>query len=78
MGGIERLMAALSTHADHTGVVKAACGALGNIGWTDRALQKSIKDAGAEEVLRAAVARANATGDTIESGQHLLDKLSKL
>ena len=77
-GGIERLMAALRTHADHTGVVKAACGALGNIGWTDRALQKSIKDAGAEEVLRAAVARANATGDTIESKQHLLDKLSKL
>ena len=71
-------MAALSRHADHAGVVGAGCGALGNIGWTDKALQKSIKDAGAEEVLRAAVARAHATEDTIESGQELLDKLSKV
>ena len=52
--------------------------ALGNIGWSDKALQKSIKDAGAEEMLRAAVARSNATKDTKKWGQKLLDKLSKL
>ena len=77
-GGIERLMAALRTHADHAGVVEAACGVLGNVGWTDKALQKSIKDAGAEKVLHAAVARANATGNTKQWGQQLLGKLSKL
>ena len=77
-GGIERLMAALSTHAGHAGVVGAACGALYNIGRSDRTLQHSIKDAGAEELLRAAVARSNATAKTKENGRKLLNKLIKL
>ena len=77
-GGIERLMAALSTHAGHAGVAEKACGTLYNIGRSDRTLQHSIKDAGAEELLRAAVARSNATAETKEKGRKLLNKLIKL
>ena len=77
-GGIGRLLAALDKHAEHAGVVDRACGALGNIGNSDEALQKSIKGAGAEQLVRAAVGRSNASSNTRKWGQRLLDKLAQL
>ena len=59
-------------------VMEQACMALGNIGWSDKALQKRIKDAGAEPVVRAALAAPDATHETKKWGQRLLDKLGKV
>ena len=59
-------------------VVERACAALCNNGWSDKALQKSIKDAGAVKFVRAAVGRSDATADTKKWGQRLLDKLTEL
>ena len=73
-GGIRRLLAALDKHAEHAGVVERACGALGNIGNSDEALQKSIT----EQLVRAAVGRSNASSNTRKWGQRLLDKLTEL
>ena len=44
---------------------------------SDEALQKRIKDAGAEPLVRAAVAAPDATDATKEQGQELLDELGK-
>ena len=77
-GGIPLILAALDNHAKHAGVVEQACWALYNIGWSDKTVQKSIKDAGASKLVRAAVARLDATADTKKYGQMLLDKLAQL
>ena len=77
-GGIRRLLAALDNHAKHAGVVELACWALNNIGWSDKTLQKSIKDAGAEKLVRTAVGWSDATANTKKHGQMLLDRLAKL
>ena len=77
-GGIPLILAALDNHAKHAGVVENACWALCNIGWSDKTVQKSIKDAGASKLVRAAVARLDATADTKKYGQMLLDKLAQL
>ena len=77
-GGIPLILAALDKHAEHAAVVEQACGALCNIGWSDKVLQKSIKAAGAVKLLRAAVGRSDATADTKELGQQLLNRLGRL
>ena len=77
-GGIPLILAALDNHAKHAGVVELACWALNNIGWSDKTLQKSIKDAGAEKLVRTAVGWSDATADTKMYGQILLDKLAQL
>ena len=77
-GGIPLILAALDNHAKHAGVVENACLALCSIGWSDKTVQKSIKDAGAEKLVRAAVGWSDATAKTKEYGQELLDKLAKL
>ena len=77
-GGIRLILAALDKHAEHAGVVEQACGALCSTGNSDKALQKSIKDAGAEQLVRAAVGRSNASSNTRKWGQRLLDKLAQL
>ena len=68
----------MEEHQANAEVMQRACWALGNIGWSDQALQKRIKDAGAEPLVRAAVAAPDATDDTKEQGQMLLDKLGKV
>jgi hypothetical protein len=77
-GGIEAVVRALGEHQANAAVMEEACGALFNIGWSDQALQKRIKDAGAEPLVRAAVAAPDASEDTKEEGQELLDRLDKL
>lgn len=77
-GGIEALTAVLHEHAANAEVKQYACGALYNIGWSDRALQKRIREAGAEPVVRAAVNAPDATADTRKQGQRLLDKLAEV
>ena len=74
-GGIEAVVRVMRKHRANAAVIQEACGALGNIGWSDEALQKRIKDAGAEPLVRAAVAAPDATDATKEKGQKLLDKL---
>ena len=50
----------MGEHQAKAAVMQQACLALGNIGWSDEALQKRIKDAGAESLVRAAVAAPDA------------------
>ena len=80
-GGIEALTAVLHEHAANAEVMQYACWALCYIGVggrSDRALQKRIREAGAEPVVRAAVNAPDATADTREKGQWLLDKLAEV
>ena len=77
-GGIEAVVRVMGEHQANAAVMQRACRALGNIGWSDEALQQRIKDAGAEPLVRAAVAAPDATDATKEKGQKLLDKLGKV
>ena len=77
-GAIPLILAALDIHAKDAGVVENACWALCNIGSSDKALQKSIKDAGAETLVRAAVDSSDATAKTREKGQMLLDRIAQV
>ena len=77
-GGIEAVVRVMGEHQANAAVMEQACWALGNIGWSDEALQKRIKDAGAESLVRSAVAAPDATDKTKEQGQRLLDKLGKV
>ena len=74
-GGIEAVVRVLGEHQANAAVMERACWALAKIGWPYPALQKRIKDAGAEPLVRAAVAAPDATRDTKRFGQELLDKL---
>ena len=76
--GIEAVVRVMGEHQANAAVMQQACGALFNIGYSDQALQKRIKDAGAEPLVRAAVAAPDATDATKEYGQRLLDKLGKV
>ena len=55
-GGIEAVVRVMRQHQANAEVMEQACWALHNIGWSDKALQKRIKDAGAEPLVRTAVA----------------------
>ena len=77
-GGIEALVRVMGEHQANAAVMENACFALYNIGRSDEALQKRINDAGAEPLVRAAVAAPDATDATKEYGQKLLDKLGKV
>ena len=71
----------MGEHQANAAVMQQACWALCNIGTgpgSDEALQKRIKDAGAEPLVRAAVAAPDATDATKFEGQMLLDKLGKV
>ena len=74
-GGIEAVVRVMGEHQAKAAVMQQTCRALCNIGWSDEALQKRIKDAGAEPLVRAAVAAPDATDKTKEQGQMLLGKL---
>ena len=67
-GGIEAVVRVLGEHQANAAVMQQACLALHSIGSSDQALQKRIKDAGAEPLVRAAVAAPDATDDTKEQG----------
>ena len=77
-GGIAAVVRVMGEHQADAAVMEHACGALGIIGWSDEALQKRIKDAGAEPLVRAAVAASDATDATKKHGQKLLNKLGKV
>ena len=60
-------------------MVEKACGSVMNLSANaDEMLQKSIKGAGADQLVRAAVGRSNASSNTRKLGQRLLDKLAQL
>ena len=77
-GGIDAVVRVMGEHQANAAVMEEACWALRSIGGSDEALQKRIKDAGAEPLVRAAVAAPDATDDTKREGQWLLDKLGKV
>ena len=77
-GGIEAVVRVLGEHQANAAVMQEACGALCLIGFWDEALQKRIKDAGAEPLVRAAVAAPDATDATKSEGQYLLFNLGKV
>ena len=74
-GGIEALVRVLGEHQGNAAVMEQACRALSNIVCSDQKLQKRMKDAGAEPLVRAAVAGPDATDATKEMGQKLLAKM---
>ena len=69
---------ALIKHVDHPTMVQGACRVLTLLGTSDQALQRRIKEAGAEPLLRAAIAMPNATDKTKCWAKELLEKLGKL
>jgi len=79
-GGIAAVVTAMRTHAGqgHEGLQEMGCRALGNLGWSDLALQKRIKDEGGEGVVKAAVTAAGATAKCVDSGYRLLGKLARV
>ena len=75
--GIEDILKAMHNHQNHTGVQERACGVLDNLAWSDKTIQKCIKDAGAMDLVEAAIA-THFTGSTSACrryGQHLLENL---
>ena len=74
-GGIEEVLRVLGEHPANAAVMEQACRALSNIVCSDQKLQKRMKDAGAEPLVRAAVAGPDATDATKEMGQKLLAKM---
>jgi len=79
-GGIAAVVTAMRTHAGkgHEALQETGCGALGNIGWSDLALQMCIKDEGGEGVVQAAVTASGATAKCVDSGYRLLGKLARV
>jgi hypothetical protein len=80
-GGIEALVTAMGRHAESPGVQEQAAKALGNLcNLADRFsdLQQRIKQAGAGEAVRRAMAAPGATADTKTWGQKVLDALKKV
>ena len=78
VGGVEAVVRVFGEHQGSAAVIEQACKTLFNIGWSDQALQKRIKDAGAEPLVRAALAAPDATDGTKNWGQRLLDKPGKV
>ena len=74
-GGIKVIVAAMHGHTANAVVQEYACGALYNIGWSNKGLQQQIKSEGAEEVVQRAMRSSNATANTKKFGQHLLNNL---
>ena len=75
--GIEKILKAMQPHQNNTNVQEAGYGVLDNIGWSDTALQKRIKDTGAVRVVEAATAAhfLGATTACVKYAQHLLENL---
>ena len=65
----------MTKHKSMAGVQEHGCGALLNIGWSNTDLQNQIKWAGAEALVRSAMAASNATSNTKQWRQQLLDRL---
>ena len=84
-GGVERILVAMGAHAGQAGLQEQACGALMNIGWSNRlfytvrqrGLQERIRAAGGEELIRAACMAPTATQATVHNGQKLLEWLTR-
>ena len=72
LGVIEALLKAMKDHPAHPGVQEGACGALFNLSY-----KVKISKLGASAPVRRAMAAANATENTKEWGQKLLDKLAQ-
>ena len=80
-GGIETLVTAMGRHAESPGVQEQAAKALGNLcNLADRFsdLQQRIKQAGAGEAVRRAMAAPGATANTKTWGQKVLDALKNV
>ena len=78
-GGIEAVVRVFGEHHANAYVVRIACRTLFYIGMSDQALQKRIKNAGAEPLVRVAVLAAPDAGEhTKKQGQELLCKLGKV
>ena len=77
-GGIEAIVAALEQHPADVAVQEQGCWALNSIGWSQRALQERIAQAGAAAAVQRAVAAPGATAETKKHGQELLGKLRTL
>ena len=77
-GGIKAAVRVMGVHQANAAVMEHACWALCYFGGLDEALQQRIKDAGAEPLVRDAVAAPDATDATKKWGQKLLDKLGKV
>ena len=74
-GGIKVVMDAMVNHISHAEVQEQGCWALLNIGWSQKDLQKKIKNEGAQTLVEKAMKASNASPTTKDKGQQLLDRL---
>jgi hypothetical protein len=73
-GAVEAVVAALRAHPDCAAVQKQGCRALANVCFSDAALQRRAREAGAIEVLQAAQA-AFPTGPVADEAKVALDRI---
>ena len=76
LGGVQAILKAMKEHAAQANVQAKACGALYTLSFNaeNKAL---IKKEGGEELVRRAMAASDATDNTKEYGQKLLDRLAQ-
>ena len=76
-GGVEAILAAMMAHQNHLGLQEMGCGALDNVAWSDPALQARVRDAGAVDIVEAAIADhfLGATANCKRYAEHLLATL---
>ena len=78
-GGIDVILEAMRTH-NHARVQVSGCDALFNIGYSRRDLQKKIKNAGVESVVKSAMSASSVTpgitNGSKDTWMQLLQKLS--
>lgn len=76
-GGVGAIVSAMQHHPTNAEVQQAGCGALFNLTHNNDNKAKA-KSAGAEDAVKRAMARQDATADTKEWGQIVLDRLKNV
>ena len=66
----------MDRHRESAGVQEEGCGALRILASCSRDIQRRVKQTGAEETVRRAMASSGAKANTKKWGQELLDVLS--
>ena len=68
----------MGNHSRHAWVLEAGCTALQNVGWSNTDVQRQIKEAGGEAVLRSALSASDASPVAKGRVQKLLDRLARV
>mmetsp|Transcript_39830 Transcript_39830/g.68720 ORF Transcript_39830/g.68720 Transcript_39830/m.68720 type:complete len:113 (-) Transcript_39830:78-416(-) len=74
-GGVDAILGALERHQGDAAVAHFGCWALANVAWGREDVQESVRQAGAPEIVRAALARHAGDRGVMEKAQLALDTL---